>query len=343
MNLILYIAAAFLITFVGIKYFLEWLKKKQILDVPNERSSHESPTPVGGGIIIVCVSLGLFYAFLLINEREIPWSYFSGAILIAIISWLDDLYSIPVGVRFLFQSLAALLVIFGSGLSGNIYIPVLGIFEVGKFGYLLWYLWIVWLINAYNFMDGIDGIAGLQAITAGIGWAFIGYLQGNNEIEIYGAVIAASCAGFLLFNWQPAKLFMGDVGSAFLGYTFAVFPIFFQEKQNSGSGEFLYLSILLVWFFVFDTIRTFLLRCLNGEPIWKAHRKHLYQQLVISGFSHQIVTVIYGFLAFLISIATVLKVYQNTLNDFVLVSFIIILSTGLAAFTYFTGDSLLKN
>ena len=171
-----------------------------------------------------------FYAFLLINDSEIPWSYISGAILIAIISWLDDLYSIPVGVRFLFHSLAALLVIFGNDPSGNIYIPVLGIIEIGKFGYLLWYLWIVWLINAYNFMDGIDGIAGLQAVSAGIGWAFVGYLQGSIEIEIYGAVIAASCAGFLIFNWQPAKIFMGDVGSAFLGYTFAVFPIFFQEQ-----------------------------------------------------------------------------------------------------------------
>ena len=196
MNLILYISAGFLITLVGIKFFLAWLKKKQILDVPNNRSSHESPTPVGGGIIIVCVSLGLFFAFLLINDSEIPWSYIFGAILIAIISWLDDLYSIPVGVRFLFHSLSALLVIFANDPGGNIYIPVLGIIEIGKFGYLLWYLWIVWLINAYNFMDGIDGIAGLQAVSAGIGWAFVGYLQGSIEIEIYGAVIAASCAGF---------------------------------------------------------------------------------------------------------------------------------------------------
>ena len=108
-------------------------------------------------------------------------------------------------------------------------------------------------------------------------------------------------------------------------------------------NNFLFIAILFVWFFVFDTVRTLLVRLLKGEPIWKAHRKHLYQQLIIRGFSHQTVTVIYGFLAFLISIATVLKVYQNSLNDFVLVSFIVILSIGLAIFTYFKEDSTLEN
>ena len=342
MNLIIYILAGFLLTLGGIKFFLEWLKKNQILDVPNERSSHQNPTPVGGGIVIVVVSLVLFFGFLFINDREIPWSYFLGAILVVIISWLDDLYSIPVYLRFLFHSLAALLVIFGIGLSGNIFLPVFGGLEIGKFSYLVWYFWIVWLINAYNFMDGIDGIAGLQAVLAGIGWAFVGYLQGITEIEIYGTVIAASCAGFLIFNWQPAKIFMGDVGSAFLGYTFAVFPMFFQDKGNSGSNNFLFIAILFVWLFVFDTVRTFLLRLLKGEPIWKAHRKHLYQQLIIKGLSHQTVAVIYGVLALLISIATVLKVYQNTPNDFVLLFIIVILSIGLAVFTYLKKASSLE-
>ena len=342
MNLILYITAGFLLTISGIKVFLEWLKKKQILDVPNDRSSHQNPTPVGGGIVIVLVSLGLLFIYLFLNDREIPWSYFFGAILVAIISWLDDLYSIPVFVRFLCHSLAALLVIFGIGLSGNIYLPFFGGLEIGKFSYLLWYFWIVWLINAYNFMDGIDGIAGLQAVSAGIGWAFVGYMQGISEIEIYGAVIAASCAGFLIFNWQPAKIFMGDVGSAFLGYTFAVFPIFFEKKISAGSDGYFFIGILFVWLFVFDTVRTFLLRLINGEQIWKAHRKHLYQQLIIKGLSHQTVTVIYGFLAFLISMVTVLKIYQNTPNDFVLLFIIVILSSGLAVFTYFIKTSSLN-
>lgn len=343
MDLVLFLTASFLLTIAGIKICLQWLKKKQILDVPNERSSHHNPTPVGGGIVIVGVSLGLFVVYLFIYDGDIYWSYISGAILIAVISWLDDLYSIPVFVRFLIHSLAALLVIFGFGVSGNIYLPFFGSVELGGFSYLLWFLWIVWLINAYNFMDGIDGIAGLQAVAAGIGWAFVGYVQRTPEIEVYGTVIAASSAGFLIYNWQPAKIFMGDVGSAFLGYTFAVFPLFLEKKINAGDGKFLFIGVLFVWMFFFDTVRTFLLRLFKGERIWKGHRRHLYQQLVIKGFSHQTVTAIYGCLAFLILLLAVLNINQNIANHFVMLSIILLLSSGLAIFTYFSKTTSLKS
>ncbi len=229
-NFIILITAGFFLTIFGIKVFLNWSKKNQILDIPNERSSHQKPTPVGGGIVFVSVSLFLFLFYLLITGKEIPWSYFGGAVLIAAVSWLDDLYSIPVAVRFFFHSLAALLVIFGLGIVDNIYLPAIGNFQIGNFVYGLWFLWIVWLINAYNFMDGIDGIAAVQAVSAGLGWAFLGYLQGIGEVFFFGLLIAVSCAGFLFYNWQPAKIFMGDVGSAFLGFTFAVFPLFLAGK-----------------------------------------------------------------------------------------------------------------
>lgn len=333
MNIIILITAGFVLTLFGIKFFLNWSKKKQILAIPNERSSHLNPTPVGGGIVFAAVSLILFLIYLLGTGKEIPWGYFGGAVLIAVISWLDDLYSIPALVRFFFHSLAALLVISGFGLIDNIYLPAVGNLQIGNLVYGVWFLWIVGLVNAYNFMDGIDGIAGIQAVTAGLSWACLGFLQGIEEVFFFGLVIAVSSLGFLIYNWQPAKIFMGDVGSAFLGYTFAVFPLFAAGKTEGESGTFLPVSILFVWLFVFDTVRTFFIRLLKGEAVWKAHRRHLYQRLVIKGFSHRFVTTLYGCLALVISVLTILRIYFGVLNDIFLFLCVGLVSAGLLIFT----------
>lgn len=336
MIFIFLIISGFFLTILGIELFLRWSRKNQIYDIPNERSSHHTPTPVGGGLIIVFVSLGLFFLYLLINEKEVPWTYFGGAALIALISWLDDLYSIPAAVRFFCHGVAALFVIFGLGIIDNIYLPVIGNFQIGNFVYVLWFLWIVWLINAYNFMDGIDGIAGIQAISAAFGWAFLGYLQGIEEAAFFGTLLAFSCVGFLIYNWQPAKIFMGDVGSAFLGFTFAVFPLFPAGKSNADSGTFLLVSVLFVWLFVFDSVRTFFVRLFEGEAVWKAHRRHIYQKLVIEGFSHRFVTVLYGVLSFIISILTILRLYYGVPDDLFLYLTVGLVSAWLLIFAYYS-------
>jgi Fuc2NAc and GlcNAc transferase len=331
-----------LLTFIGIRFFLRWSHKNQIMDIPNERSSHQRPTPVGGGVVIVFVSLGLFLLYLNLYEKEIPWTYFGGALLIALISWFDDLYSIPAGVRFLCHSLAALFVILGLGIIDNIYLPSIGNFYFGKVVYVLWFLWIVWLVNAYNFMDGIDGIAGVQAVTAGLAWGALGFLQGIEEVAFYGFILAFSSIGFLIYNWQPAKIFMGDVGSAFLGYTFAVFPLFLAGKSEGESGTFLLVSALFVWLFMFDSVRTLFVRLLRGEPVWKAHRSHMYQQLVIKGFSHRFVTMLYGALSGLISALTILRLYFDLLSDAILYMILGFVSVGLILFTFFSGAAAYK-
>ncbi|CAN5720214.1 glycosyltransferase family 4 protein [soil metagenome] len=343
MNFIIYITAGFFLTLFGIKIFLKWSKKNRILDIPNERSLHDNPTPVGGGIVFVSILLILFLIYLIGTGKEIPWSYFGGAVLITVVSWLDDLYSIPAVVRFIFHSLAALLVIVGLGIIDNIYLPAFGDFQIGNIIYVLWFLWIVWLINAYNFMDGIDGIAGIQAVTAGLSWAFLGYLQGIEEVFFFGLLITSTSFGFLLHNWQPAKIFMGDVGSAFLGYTFAVFPLFLAGKTAGDSGTFLIVSVLFIWFFVFDTVRTFFVRLVKGEAVWKAHRRHLYQRLVIRGFSHQFVTILYGTLSVIISILTIMRLYFGFLNDVFLYFIVGLASTGLLIFTLYDGRASLKS
>lgn len=285
---------AFILTYIGVERFRQWSLKKRIFDVPNERSSHTQPTPRGGGLIIFLVSLSIFFIFCLYFEVSNIWGYFTGAIIVAFVSWLDDLFEVSVVWRFLAHSMASMAVIWNYGFWERLYIPWLGELYLGSWGIILAFFWIVWLINAYNFMDGIDGIAGVQAVSAGIGWFLTGIFLNLETVSFLGIIVAVSAAAFLLHNWQPAKIFMGDVGSAFLGYNFAVIPFLALGEISAKDKNLLPLvSVTLVSVFVFDSVWTLFKRLSRGEKIWKPHREHIYQILVIKGLSHRNVTVIY--------------------------------------------------
>ena len=290
----------FIISYSGVWILRRWSLKRGLIDIPNERSSHTKPTPSGGGLVIVLVCLIFYTLYTRLVSDNFSWGYLAGAFLIAFVSWLDDIFEISFIWRFLIHSAAALLIIFSTGFFKDVYLPFFHQTEFGKFGAVLTFLWIVWLTNAYNFMDGIDGIAGMQAITAGIGWLIIGKILGFSVVAFYGGVIAFSSLGFLIHNWQPAKIFMGDVGSAFLGYTFAVLPLLAKNKITDNFPLLLIISVGLVFLFVLDTTLTFFRRVLKKEKFWEAHRSHIYQQLVINGFSHRSVTLFYSFISILI-------------------------------------------
>lgn len=290
---------AFTLTYIGVERFRQWSLQKKIFDIPNERSSHTQPTPRGGGLVIFLICSAIFAAYCLFFEIQNVWGYFAGAIIVAFVSWLDDLYEVSVIWRFFAHSVAALAIIWNYGFWENVYFPLAGEIHLGVFGIIAAFFWIVWLINAYNFMDGIDGIAGVQAVTAGIGWFFVGMILNINTVGFYGIILALSAIAFLLHNWQPAKVFMGDVGSAFLGFTFAVMPFMaLPEITLKDRNSLPLIAVVLVSAFVFDSIWTLLKRLFKGEKIWKPHREHIYQKLVIKGFSHQKVTIIYLLLLF---------------------------------------------
>ncbi|HEY0659483.1 MAG TPA: glycosyltransferase family 4 protein, partial [Pyrinomonadaceae bacterium] len=272
-----------MLSYFGVEWFRRWSLKKQIYDIPNERSSHDAPKPRGGGLVFVVVSL-VFYSILTIGfQGDFEIGYLAAAILISLVSWLDDLFSISFVWRFIVHAFSAFLVIYSIGYIDELYLPLLHQIEIGKMGIFLTFAWIVWLTNAYNFMDGIDGIAGTQAVIAGLGWFIAGQMLGFDIIGIYGGILAFSSAGFLIHNWQPAKIFMGDVGSAFLGFTFAVLPLL-AKKNNVEQTRYLPLiAVLLVWFFVFDSVYTFVRRLWKRKKVWNAHREHIYQKLVIKG------------------------------------------------------------
>jgi Fuc2NAc and GlcNAc transferase len=298
----------FVLAYFGVEIFRRWSLSREIVDIPNERSSHSVPTPRGGGIVICLVSILTLLFYIFASGTQFFWSYFIGAVIVSLISLVDDIRTISPFLRILFHGFAAALVIGQLGAFEIVSIPFYGTVELGILGTILTFLWIVWLINAYNFMDGIDGIAATQAVTAGIGWSVAGFLSGAEAVGFYGAVLTAASFGFLFHNWQPAKIFMGDVGSAFLGYTFAVLPLFaIRTWQPVGEVANLpWIALVLVWFFIFDSVYTFFKRLMRGEKVWRAHREHIYQKLVISGLSHSFVTSLYGAGSAILAVAAIL-------------------------------------
>lgn len=287
---------ALLSSYIGVDLLRRWAEQR-MLDIPNERSSHVRPTPRGGGLLIVVCTIGglwLSAFFLRLAAPVVLLISFSlGAILIAWVSWLDDLHSLSNRSRFGAHIAGALLVTGGIGFLSTVEVPFLPPLEIGWFGILITFFWLTGFTNAYNFMDGIDGLAGAQAVVAGLAWLGIGLLQDIPLLTTIGLLIATSSLGFLGHNWPPARIFMGDVGSAFLGFTLATLPII-GAQTDSRLPVF---GVLILWPFVFDTTFTLLRRLQRGENIFAAHRSHLYQRMVIAGYSHRHVTLVYMALA----------------------------------------------
>jgi len=282
-----------------------WAAPLRLIDAPNERSMHSVPTPRGGGaaIVVVCV-LGITAAGA--SGMRPAWpslgGYLAGAALIVAASLVDDVRSLPSAIRLAVHVLAAVLMVAGLR-------PELS--QIAPAG-LLWPLvavaivWIVGTTNAYNFMDGIDGLAATQGIVAGIGWGILASISHQPFLELLGLLIAAGCAGFLLHNWSPARIFMGDVGSAFLGFTFA-----FMALAAPGRIDQFVSGVLMLWPFMFDSGFTILRRLMLRENILIAHRSHLYQRLVLAGWSTSSVTALYSLLA-LISATLAVVWWQTT-------------------------------
>ena len=292
---ILLFASAFAASWLGVALFRRWSLARNLLDVPNERSSHSAPTPRGGGLIIVLVCLFGYLVIHLIFTVPFSKGYFIGALMVAIVSWLDDLYSLPFWSRLIVHVAAAGVLVADLGAwQGAVFYPAFDVDFGLIFGGILTISWVVWLLNAYNFMDGIDGIAALQAVVAGVAWAVFGFYFNLQGSFLFAGVVACVSLGFLLHNWQPAKIFMGDVGSAFLGFTLAAMPLLFGAETQQRIAVLPTIAVLFVWFFVFDTIFTFLRRAVNRERLWEAHRSHLYQRMVIAGLSHRDVTLLYA-------------------------------------------------
>jgi len=305
-----------LVAFVGTAVVRRYAARIGMLDVPNERSSHQKTTPRGGGIgIVLAAALATVLLLTTCGEGLTAWwgwALWLGALPVVVVSLWDDLRALPAPVRLLVHAGAAAVSLYLlepaiTAAAAEVWalrwqLPGAGslLFRAGVLVVLL--LWIVGMTNVYNFMDGIDGIAGLQALVAGSALGIAGWWSGVPEVLVSGFALAGAAVGFLFWNRPPARIFMGDVGSAFLGYSFAVLPLIAATRPVLGLPErtgadlfaWLALAVAALWPFLFDGVYTFLRRLSRGENVLASHRSHLYQRLVKCGASHATVSALYG-------------------------------------------------
>lgn len=283
------LAVCFAVSAILTRYLISHAKQRQLLDIPNERSSHSVPTPTGGGMAIVFSYVGFLVAAGLIfhvSDVQVYILAFTGVAL-AVVGYIDDHRHIPAQWRLLIHfAVAALLLASFDELPG---VSVLGWYW--QSGWLLSGLCLValvWLLNLFNFMDGIDGIAGVEAVTCLCGATLILWVTGSSSWPLILLALAGCVLGFLVFNWPPAKIFMGDAGSGFLGFMLGALAL-----ATSASGHIsLWSWIILLAVFIGDSTLTLLRRAKRKEKVHEAHRSHAYQVLSRKWGSHLHVTLL---------------------------------------------------
>jgi Fuc2NAc and GlcNAc transferase len=269
-------------------YVRRFALSRGLLDVPNARSSHSAVTPRGGGLSMVMATSVAWIALTAI--RMIPPNLMfalAGGLVVAAVGFMDDRSMVSPAVRLVVHLGAALWAVIWLG--GLPPIRIAGeILQLGWAGSVLAVLGIAWTLNLFNFMDGIDGIAASEAVFIGFGAALLTLLDGNSlQVASVGLVFGAASAGFLLWNWPPAKIFMGDVGSGYLGYVIGVLALV-AGRENSSA---LWVWLILGGVFFVDATVTLLRRTLRGDRVYEAHRSHAYQWLARRWRSHRPVTI----------------------------------------------------
>ena len=272
-------AVSALVSWAAVRMLIPVLRSR-VVDEPNERSSHSVPTPRGGGLgVIAGVAAGVCVGFWAGFEVGPGW-YWCCVLSAAAIGLADDTRGgLSPGFRLLAQLILAGVAVGCSGPLLRVPLPAPLNLDLGLLGYVAGMIWIVGVINIYNFLDGIDGYASVQGIIAALGSALII----GGAAQPVGVAVAGACAGFLVFNWHPARVFLGDVGSGFLGAVLALLPFTVPPVER---GSALLVVALCLWFFLADGALTLALRAARKERLWEAHRNHLYQRLVRTGWGH---------------------------------------------------------
>jgi Fuc2NAc and GlcNAc transferase len=261
--------------------------RRELLDHPNARSSHSVPTPRGGGAgVLVSTALALAVGAWLgaIQMRE-ALILGSGMLSLGLLGWVDDTRNLKAGVRLTIHVIVAAWTAYMLG-----GLPLIRFgnasLVVGAFGYLIAVFAIVWSINLFNFMDGIDGLAASQAVLIFATFATLLCTRGDSSLAVIAAVVASSSAGFLVWNWPPARIFLGDVGSGPIGYMIASVALGAENHQSVP----LVASVIIYGVFICDASVTLIRRLLRGSRLTEAHRDHAYQRLTRAWGSHRPVT-----------------------------------------------------
>lgn len=316
----------FLIVFVSaliITPFIIWLALKiGVVDHPDERKVHTRLMPrLGGLAIFLAIVVGYFVSGLYHEQMN---SIILGLIVIVGLGVVDDMYGLTARFKFLVEIGVACIIVFGSGLVIHfVTLPYFGKIELGFFGYILTIVWIVGITNAINLIDGLDGLsAGVSAIvlsTIGV----LAFFGGKIMILTMVVVSVAAILGFLVYNFYPAKIFMGDTGSLLLGYLIAVISLLGLYKSVTLFSFIVPIMILGVP--IFDTLFAIIRRAVNRKPISAPDKSHIHHRLLALGFEHRTTVILIYIFSFMFSASALLLSGSSTLlGSFVLIVAIIL-------------------
>lgn len=294
-----------------------YARRSGLLAIPDERSSHVTAIPSGGGAGIV---LGWLLVSVILLRESAPqiWllGVLPGAVILAVVGWIDDHRTLSARLRFSVQlavSLYLLVFAWNAGLQNSALLLVVA------------GLWLLWIANLYNFMDGSHGMAGMQGVFSGAVLAWLFHRAGMEGMTLVSGMISASCLGFLPWNLVRNRVFMGDVGSVPLGFALAALCAY-----GATTGVFpVSVAILVLAVFLVDASLTLFRRVLKGERWYTAHRQHLYQQLIAKGWSHESVLALYLSINIVLVLpAIVVSVRNPALTWFVTLGLISIMIAG---------------
>jgi len=279
--------AVFITSLVLTMLLRRYASSRSLMDIPNARSSHSVPTPRGGGVAIVisfACALPVAWIFGLISFEPVVALLASG-LLVAVIGFADDHGHIAARWRLLGHFIAAGCgVYFLQGLPPFILFGT--ILDLGWLGSLLAVIYAVWMLNLYNFMDGIDGLASVEAICACVGASLIYWCTENYSLIWTPLILASAVFGFLCWNFPPARIFMGDAGSGFLGVALAMISLY----SAWASSDLFFVWVIMLGVFIVDATFTLFRRLMRGDTIYQAHRSHAYQIASRILSSHKAVT-----------------------------------------------------
>ncbi len=299
-----------------------------VLDRPNERSLHHTPTPRTGGVAILIglyVGIGVLASLQLMTGKSevsetMGWAPLGWIValmsVLAVVSLIDDRQGLPIVLRFGVQLFAAALLVFGAHVSvPALSIPVFGTMEFGWCSAGISMALLIWMTNLYNFMDGMDGFAGGMTMIGGFSLAGLAATDQAGPVSLLALLVAGAAAGFLVHNFPPARIFMGDVGSIPIGFCFGALMLLGSREHVFD----LWVPLILFSPFIADATVTLLRRALAGEKVWEAHRSHYYQRAVLLGWGHRkTVLAEYGLMLICVGLAWLYQVGDDVTRLLVL-------------------------
>jgi len=302
---VIFIASAlsFIASWAGTWGMTRWLTERGIIDRPGERSSHDRPVPKGAGAAVIAVLLTSWVVLALMGLVPRGILGISGlAVALAAVSWRNDLKDLSVALRLAVQIAAVIVALLGWPNRGMLFQGLLPVWLDQTLTAVTW----VWFINLFNFMDGADGMTGVVTLVIGLGTALVAALTGvlPDGYFLLGVTLAAVAAGFLPWNWYPARVFLGDVGSVPLGFVVAWLLL-----ALAGRG-FWAPALLLAFYYLADATLTLAHRLVKGEPFWRAHKTHVFQRALGRDGNHAAVVrlVLAGSIA--LAVAAVAAIWQ---------------------------------